>query len=284
MLKVDNLFFDKERALYNLTDAEVYNCNFWGPQDGESALKEARNVYVNQCQFSLRYPLWHNETLFINRSHFHKTARAPLWYCSDVNIYDTFINSVKTLRECEDIYIYRSNIISEEFAWRCSDLVLEQSTVEGFYAFFESKNIELNECVFKGKYSFQYVDNAEIINSDLDTKDAFWHSNNVTVKNSIVKGEYLGWYSNNLTFINCVIIGTQPLCYCKNLKLINCEMVHCDLAFEYSDVEADIKGNIKSIKNPSSGKISCKNVGEIILENAVFSTNCEIEIRDNLNK
>lgn len=50
--------FDEERALYNLQDAEVNNCVFAGPQDGESVLKEVRGVTVNDCEFSLRYPLW----------------------------------------------------------------------------------------------------------------------------------------------------------------------------------------------------------------------------------
>ncbi len=62
----------------------------------------------------------------------------------------------------------------------------------------------------------------------------------VTVKNSTIKGEYLAWYSDGLTLINCRIIGTQPLCYCKNLKLIDCEMEGTDLAFEKSEVQADI--------------------------------------------
>ncbi len=134
----------------------------------------------------------------------------------------------------------------------------------------DSKDIEINNLVFKGKYSFQYVEKANISNSYLDTKDAFWHSKNITVINSVIKGEYLGWFSEGLTLINCKIIGTQPLCYCKGLKLINCEMVDCDLSFEYSEVEADIKGHIDSIKNPKSGTITYDSVGEIITSDSVM--------------
>lgn len=35
--------FDEERALYHLQNADVVNCSFAGPADGESALKEARD-------------------------------------------------------------------------------------------------------------------------------------------------------------------------------------------------------------------------------------------------
>ena len=130
-----------------------------------------------------------------------------------------------------------------------------------------------------GKYSFQYMNNIHISDSVLDTKDAFWHSKNILVENSVVKGEYLGWFSENLTFINCKISGTQPLCYCKNLKLINCTMENTDLSFEYSDVEADIKGHILSVKNPKSGIITADSVGEVIMEDAVMTCRGVVNIR-----
>ena len=84
------------------------------------------------------------------------------------------------------------------------------------------------------------------------------------MRNSVVKGEYLAWYSENVTFENCRIIGTQPLCYCKGLRLVNCEMTDTDLAFERSEVGADITTPVISIKNPLSGHITVPDVGEII--------------------
>ena len=51
--------FDEERALYYLQHADVQECTFAGPADGESVLKEARDVALKNCNFSLRYPLWH---------------------------------------------------------------------------------------------------------------------------------------------------------------------------------------------------------------------------------
>lgn len=102
-------------------------------------------------------------------------------------------------------------------------------------------DIRLSGVRLSGKYSFQYTRNAEIRDCLLDTKDAFWHAKNIVVRDSVVNGEYLGWYSDGLTLINCSIQGTQPFCYCKNLKLVGCVTKSADLAFEYSDVQADIK-------------------------------------------
>mgnify|MGYP002424214037 CR=1 FL=1 len=41
---IQNQQFDAERALYHLQHTDVEGCIFAGPADGESALKEARDV------------------------------------------------------------------------------------------------------------------------------------------------------------------------------------------------------------------------------------------------
>ena len=118
-----------------------------------------------------------------------------------------------------------------------------------------------------------------IKDSNFNTKDAFWHASNVVVKDSYLEGEYLGWYSNNLTLVNCIIKGTQPLCYCKNLKLINCKMIDCDLAFEYSEVEANIIGNILSVKNVLKGEVIADSIGEIINKDSIYKIEGVVKTR-----
>ena len=268
--QIRNKIFDEERSLYNIKNTEVINCKFAGPADGESVLKEGRNYAVKDCAFSLRYPMWHAKKFSLINSSMDDKTRAPLWYSNDGLMNDCLINGIKCLRECKNIVIDNCTINSPEFGWRCKNIKIYDSSVDAMYFLFESKNVEIKNLKMTGKYSFQYMKNLFISDSKLDTKDAFWHSKNIVVENSTVKGEYLGWFSENLTFINCKIIGTQPLCYCKNLKLINCVMENTDLSFEYSDVQADIKGHIVSVKNPRSGVIKADSVGEIISEDAVM--------------
>ena len=55
MERVENLVLDAERALYGLNGAEVFRCTFDGPADGESALKECRDVHLDDCDQRLRY-------------------------------------------------------------------------------------------------------------------------------------------------------------------------------------------------------------------------------------
>lgn len=276
---IENKTFDLERSLYNLKDTKVINCIFQGVNDGESVLKEAKDIELEKCSFSLRYPLWHNDNFKIYECDFDEYSRAPIWYSNNGEIRSCKITSIKALRECNDIKIKNGYIDSNEFGWKCKNIEVVKSRINSEYAFFDSKNIKLDNVSFSGKYSFQYIDNLEITNSFLNTKDAFWHSENVIVKDSVVKGEYLAWFSKNITFVNCTIVGTQPFCYVENLKLVNCKMIDADLAFEYSSVDADIISEIDSIKNPKSGVIKCLGVKEVINEDSIMESNYELIIK-----
>ena len=271
--------FDEERALYHLTGADVTDCVFAGPADGESVLKEARDINVQGCSFSLRYPLWHVKGFTLKNAAMDELTRAAIWYAEDGDIADCTLGGIKAVRECKNISLKNCKINSPEFGWKSQCIRLEDTEITSEYLLFDSADVCLKQVKMKGKYSFQYMENLEIIDCELDTKDAFWHSKNVTVRNSIVKGEYLGWFSEGLTLIDCNIIGTQPLCYCKNLKLINCTMEETDLSFEYSEVEADVRGNILSVKNPKSGTIVADSVGEVIWEAPVMECNGKIVLR-----
>lgn len=271
--------FDEERALYHLQEADVADCLFAGPADGESALKEARDVALRNCSFSLRYPLWHTEGFSLEGCSMDDKTRAAIWYAVDGRILSSTLGGIKALRQCSRVALENSRVESLEFGWKCDHITLTDCSVKAEYLFLDSRDVKLDRVQMQGKYSFQYMENLEITDSVLDTKDAFWHSKNVTVRNSVLKGEYLAWFSEGLTLINCRIIGTQPLCYCKDLKLIDCTMEATDLAFEYSDVEATVLGHIDSVKNPRSGRITADSVGQIIMGDTVMDCTGEVHIR-----
>ncbi len=270
---IANKTFDMERALYESHDILLKNCSFDGPADGESALKESRNVQVEQCFFHLRYPFWHDSGLKISDSEMTELCRAALWYSEDIEIIGTKLHGIKALRECSRVKLCGCDILSPEFGWSVHEMEMKDSTVQSEYFMMRSDALRFTGVQMKGKYSFQYIEDSVFENCVFDTKDAFWHAKNVTVRNSVVKGEYLAWYCENVTFENCKIIGTQPLCYCKNLKLVDCEMLDADLCFEKSEVEATITSPVVSIKNPLSGHIYVPEVGEVIREDARFQGN-----------
>ena len=259
--------FDEERALYGIRNAEIINCRFEGPADGESAMKESRGLKVKDCLFDLRYPFWHDDDVIIENCEMTPQCRAALWYSNRLRISDTVMHGIKALRECSDVEIERCDIVSPEFGWSVRGISMKDSSAEGEYFMMRSDRLSFDNVRLKGKYSFQYIADSVFTNCFFDTKDAFWHARNVLVKDSVVKGEYLAWYCVDVTFENCLISGTQPLCYCDNLVMEDCTFgSDCDLAFEYSSVEATVKGNVVSIKNPRTGHIHVGSVGEIIID------------------
>lgn len=110
MKTIENRTFDDERALYNLKDTLVKNCTFSGPKDGESVLKETRNIKVIDSKFSLRYPIWHAQKYQLINSVLDENTRAPIWYSNDGLIDKCNIKGVKLLRECNNVKIIDSDI------------------------------------------------------------------------------------------------------------------------------------------------------------------------------
>ncbi len=260
--------YDAERALYGSHELTLEHCVFDGPADGESALKESHHITAKDCMFNLRYPLWHDDVVKIDHSVFSKTCRAALWYSHDIEITDTKLHGIKALRECSGVKIRDCDIVSPEFGWSVHQVDMADSIAESEYFMMRSDALAFSGVSMKGKYSFQYIEDSVFERCTFDTKDAFWHAKHVVIRDSVIKGEYLAWYCEDVTFERCKIIGIQPLCYCKGLKLIDCEMLHTDLSFERSEVEATISTPVDSIKNPRSGYIDVPAVGEIIMDDA----------------
>jgi len=54
-------------------------------------------------------------------------------------------------------------------------------------------------------------------------------------------------------------------------------MENTDFSFEYSDVDADITGNILSVKNPKSGRISADSITDIIYtDDSKYECKCTV--------
>ena len=277
---IENLTLGEERALYGTKDATIKNCTFEGEEQGESALKECRNIKVENCKFILKYPLWNDKNYSVVNSFMDVTARAAVWY-SDNGVFENCeLNGIKVFRECNNVKVKNCKISSFEAGWRCNGIEFFGCEILSEYLLSGSKNVKIENCVLDGKYALQYIENAKIENCKIYLRDCLWHAKNVHVKNCTISGEYLAWYSENLTLENCDIEGTQPLCYCKGLKLINCRMNNCDLSFELSEVDADIRGEIMSVRSPLSGKVVADGIGEIFRDvPEEYGCSAEIVIR-----
>lgn len=272
MEKISEGQFTGERALYNKHNLEIYNSTFF---DGESPLKECSNIKIYNSIFKWKYPMWYSKDIYVSNSYLLETARSGIWYTENIRIENTFIEAPKQFRRSKNIKIINCNIPNaQETLWNCEDIEINNVSAKGDYLALNSKNIKINNFHLSGNYAFDGASNIEIDNAVMLSKDSFWNCENVVVKNSTIIGEYLGWNSKNLTFINCTIDSLQGMCYIDNIKLVNCTLLNTNLSFELcSNIDAEIISKIDSVKNPLSGKIKAKEIGELIQDNMNFRGN-----------
>jgi len=269
MERIEQKRLTGERALFGKSDLKIVDCIF---ADGESPLKESKNLELLGCQFQYKYPLWYTRNVVARNCNWFEMARAGVWYTSDITVENAAIQAPKNFRRCSNLSL--TNVMfadAAETLWSCSGVTLDRVTAKGHYFAMNSSDMEIRDLTLDGNYSFDGCKNVTIRNSKLLSKDAFWNSENVTVYDSFISGEYLGWNSKNLTLVNCTIESLQGMCYIDNLVMRNCKLLNTTLAFEYSSVEAEISSGIESVLNPASGTIMAKEIGELIIEKDIVN-------------
>ena len=279
METIINQEFGGERPLYNRHGLRLENVVIHA---GESSIKEGSDIEARHCRFEGKYVFWCCENFLAADCHFTEGARSSLWHSRGMELRDCLQEAPKMFRESEDIKLRRVVMPhAHETFWSCSGIDIEDVEAhEADYIFMHCSDVRVRNLKLFGNYAFQHARNVEIRDSDLQSKDSLWESENVTVYDSFINGEYLGWHSRNLKLVRCRIGGTQPLCYVDGLVLEDCTFEpDADLALEYSDVRATIKGPVVSIKNPRTGIIRMDACGEVILDgNIKKPADCEIII------
>lgn len=264
MKEIRQEFLTGERALFQGENLRIVDTVF---DDGESPLKESRNIELIGSMFKWKYPLWYSKDITLKNCSIFEMGRAGIWYTDRISVEDTVIEAPKNFRRCRDVKLRNVNFINAaETLWNCDGVELDQVTARGDYFAMNSQNLTLRDFTLAGNYSFDGVKNMELYHARLLSKDAFWNSENVTVYDSFISGEYLGWNARNLTLVNCTIESLQGMCYIDNLVMKNCKLINTTLAFEYSTVEAEITSRVDSVLNPAGGRICAESIGELILE------------------
>lgn len=259
--------FTGERALFRGQKLAIHHSIF---EDGESPLKESRNIEVEQSIFRWKYPFWYSKNSNIHDSILLDGARAGIWYTNQVHISQATIEAPKTFRRSTNITLDHVDIPNaSETLWMCDGISLNDVSAKGDYFAMNSSHIKAKNFRLTGNYSFDGCNDVEITEAKLLSKDAFWNCENVIISDSFITGEYIGWNSRNLTFVNCTIESLQGFCYIDGLTLKNCRLLKTNLAFEYcKNISVEVTTTIDSIKNPISGVICAEGIGEIIFDDS----------------
>lgn len=262
---IKNKEFGGERPLYASHDLRLENVTI---HVGESSIKESSNIEAEDCTFEGKYVFWEVDGFKVNNCYFAESARSSLWYSRNCRMTNCKVDAPKLFRRMDGIYVEKTNFPNgEQFLWDCKNIEMKDVKIDACdYVFMHSENIKLENYEQNGNYGFQYAKNVEIRNAVINSKDAFWEAENVTIYDSEINGEYLAWYGKNIKLVRCHLTGEQLLCYVDGLVLEDCTFGDdANLLFEYSTVNGNIKGDVVSIKNPTSGEIRVEGkVGELI--------------------
>lgn len=245
-------------------DIEVEDCRFY---DGESPLKESTNITVNHCTFEYKYPLWYCESVEVKDTTFEPISRSGIWYTNNITLTDCLINAPKEFRRSSNITLERVTFTDgQETLWNCKEINIKDCKVKGDYLLMNSEDIIVENLELNGNYFCDSAKNVTCKNCVLYSKDSFWNCENVTLINCKIIGEYFGWNSKNIYMENCEVESLQGFCYIDNLEMKNCILNNTTLSFEYTTVDAIINSVIDSVKNPMGGKIVCKGIKELIID------------------
>ena len=252
-----------ERALFRSKDLSIEYSIF---ADGESPLKESRDISLKNTSFQWKYPLWNCRNITVQDCDFAEMARAGIWYTDNITVADTLYEAPKGFRRVKGLTLRNVDLPhAEETLWHCSDVTLENVVAKGDYFAMNCDHMKLDQFRLVGNYCFDGCHDVEVHHAKMLSKDAFWNCENIMVYDSYICGEYLGWNSRNVTFVNCVIESLQGMCYMDNVVMKNCRLLNTTLAFEYSTADVETAGRIESVKNPSAGVIRAGEIGELIL-------------------
>lgn len=253
-----------ERALFQGKGLRIIDSVF---MDGESPLKESREIELYGSLFRWKYPLWYSKDIVAKDCTWFEMARAGVWYTDNILVENAVIEAPKNFRRCHGVTLKNVSFPNaDETLWNCEQVLMENVMAKGDYFAMNCQDMELDGFTLTGNYSFDGAKNVIIRNAKMLSKDAFWNTENVTVYDSFISGEYLGWNAKNLTLINCTIESLQGMCYIDNLVMKGCKLINTTLAFEYSSVEAQIDSKIDSVMNPASGTIRADYIESLIME------------------
>lgn len=256
--------FNGERSMFGTKGARFQYCTFGL---GESPLKESHDLEIEHTLFRWKYPLWYTSNVSLKHCTLYEMARAGIWYVDGISVEDTIIEAPKNFRRAKNIKLSNVDLPNAaETLWSCENIEMDKVTAKGDYFAMNSENIVARDFKLVGNYGFDGCKNVEVHNATMLTKDAFWNAENITIYDSFISGEYLGWNSKNITLINCTIESLQGMCYIDNLVMKNCRLLNTNLAFEYSNVDVEIVGEVESVLNPEKGVIRADRIGELIMD------------------
>ena len=148
MKNLKNGVYEGERALFKGKNLNIDGCRF---QNGESPLKESKNIKVLNSIFSWKYPLWYSKNIKVTNSTFEEMSRSGIWYTKNISLDNCDIIAPKEFRRSKNITITNSTFHNaQETLWSCDGITLKNVKAKGDYLMMNSKNVDVDNLHLDG--------------------------------------------------------------------------------------------------------------------------------------
>lgn len=208
--------------------------------------------------------LWKSKEIEVKNCTMLKSCCAPLWYVTNIVLFNCKVYSSKAIRNSSNLKISYSEFNGDEAFYKTRETEIANCRINGSYNFFNSSKINAKNLGIQGKNVFKGAQNVQIEDSTITSDYSFNNCKNIILRNCIIVGNNFANNSENVKLIDCKIEGNKPLSYSKNVNLVNCTMENCEECFEQSEVNGFIVGKVKSIKNPIKGNLFVEECEEYI--------------------
>lgn len=126
-------FLTGERALFQGKNLKIYDTIF---DDGESPLKESRDIELYGSMFKWKYPLWYAQNILAENCTWFEMARAGVWYTDNITVRNAVIEAPKNFRQCREITLDHVDFLNAgETLWSCSGVKMEHVTTKKLQTF-----------------------------------------------------------------------------------------------------------------------------------------------------
>lgn len=105
---------DRRACAVSGKDLKIYDTIF---DDGESPLKESRNIELYGSMFKWKYPLWYAKDIKAVDCTWFEMARAGVWYTDRIEVTNAVIEAPKNFRRCNGLKL--TNVTFPNASERC---------------------------------------------------------------------------------------------------------------------------------------------------------------------
>ena len=125
-------YYKGERPLFHEHDLKIVDTIF---DEGESPLKESRDIELYGSMFKWKYPLWYSNNIKVDNCTWFEMGRSGVWYTNHISVKNSLIEAPKNFRRCTDVTLENVSMPNAaETFWSCDGVVLNSVTAKGDYA------------------------------------------------------------------------------------------------------------------------------------------------------